>query len=198
MSRSTLLKTFLFQLFTLYVNFVFAQTNYQFTINKTSEECIKASADIEISGTAPDDTIQIKWSTGETDTRKVNELEAGDYFVSVKIRHRKDSLLIITDTTLNFMIGKGLCPVQVDKYFSPNDDNYHDKLYIGNIQNYPDFELNIFNKWGQKVHTQKKNYTPWDGKWNGIDLPDGAYYYVFFYNSSDKGKLIKGDITILR
>lgn len=177
---------------------LFSQINYQFNLNKTNAVCDKATAHLEVAGHDPNDTITLQWSTGESDVKTIHGLDGGNYSVNVRIRHWQDSLLIITDTTISFSIEKELCPVAVDKYFSPNDDDYHDKLYISNIQFYPDFELHIYNKWGQKIHTQKKTYIPWDGKWGGIDLPDGTYYYVLFYNSSDKGNLIKGDITILR
>jgi hypothetical protein len=48
------------------------------------------------------------------------------------------------------------------------------------------------------VHSQKGTYTPWDGKWNGINVLDGTYYYVFYYDGGNKHDLVKGDVTILR
>lgn len=193
-----LYRTVIFFLFFLSLDFSYAQTNYQFKLTTTKDICLKASASVEISGTEPADSLRIIWSTGETTTKQVSELKSGDYSVNIRIRHKQDSLILIKDTTLYFVIEKELCGVSIDKYFSPNDDNYHDLLAVSNTQYYPNFELNIFNKWGQQVHHQKKEYTPWDGKWNGIPLPDGTYFYVFFYDSAQKTKLIKGDVTILR
>jgi gliding motility-associated-like protein len=198
MLRLFLIKTILILLFTLQANFIFSQPHYDFKLSKTPDLCEKATADLEITGTDPADTINIKWSNGATNTTKVSELNNGDYSVNIKIKHRKDSLVFIKDTTFYFTIDKELCAVIVDKYFSPNDDNYHDRLGIVNVEYYPNFEISIFNKWGQQIHSQKKTYTPWDGKWNGIDLPDGTYYYIFFYDYSQRNNLTKGDITILR
>ena len=48
------------------------------------------------------------------------------------------------------------------------------------------------------MHSQKGTYTPWDGKWNGIHVPDGTYYYVFYYDGGHKNKHVKGDVTVLR
>ena len=48
------------------------------------------------------------------------------------------------------------------------------------------------------MHSQKQNYTPWNGTWNGVNVLDGTYYYVFYYDGSNKDKIIKGDITVLR
>ncbi|PBQ31444.1 hypothetical protein CNR22_06595 [Sphingobacteriaceae bacterium] len=175
----------------------YAQQPYKFTLTTNKEFCLKGSAALEISGTNPVDTITIKWSDGSRNVNQIYELAGGDYSVFVRIKHH-DSLTVIKDTTFFFSIDKEVCAVSIDKYFSPNDDNYHDLMGVYNAQYHPNFELTIFNKWGQQVHTQKNSYIPWDGKWNGIALPDGTYFYVFFYDSSDKTKLVKGDVTILR
>ncbi len=91
-----------------------------------------------------------------------------------------------------------MCKVSVGSYFTPNGDNYNDHLYVSNWESYPNFELEIYNKWGQKIHSQKAKYVPWDGTWAGTKVPDGTYYFVFFYDASIKSKLLKGDFTILR
>ena len=194
---------FLFRSFALFFSFLWmqplvSQNAYQFSLRTSKAICLKGDALLEIGGTDPADSVSILWSTGQGNIKHVNELNAGDYSVFIKIKHKKDTLTIVKDTTFYFVIEKELCGVNIDKYFSPNDDNYHDYLSISNTVYYPNFELNIFNKWGQQVHHQKNEYKPWDGKWNGIDLPDGTYFYVFFFDSAQKTNVIKGDITILR
>ncbi|WP_317898600.1 gliding motility-associated C-terminal domain-containing protein [Aurantibacillus circumpalustris] len=198
MSRFSLLITSIALLTILCPNFLNSQPNYGFTITATKDICLKASASLIIEAASLDDIRNIAWSSGETNVKQVTGLSAGDYFVKIKTEHLIDSVIITKDTTLYFSISKEMCPVSIDKYFSPNDDNYHDFMGVSNAQYYPNFELIVFNKWGQQVHSQKKEFTPWNGKWNGIDLPDGTYYYVFFYDASQKTNLLKGDVTILR
>jgi gliding motility-associated-like protein len=178
--------------------FLAGQPDYKFIMNNTASGCLKAIAVIEIVGTVSADSVIVEWSNGETQVKQIHDLESGNYFVRIYIKHKQDSVISIKDTTLYFTIDVEQCAVLIDKYFSPNDDNYHDLLYINNIEKYPNFEFIVYNKWGQRVHAQKKTYTPWDGKWAGVDLPDGTYYYVFFYNADEKGKVVKGDLTILR
>lgn len=178
--------------------FSFSQPNYGYRINTTKALCVKASAVLEVLGTDAMDTLKISWSNGGTDTFQVHGLEGGMHWVNIRIKRHHDTLLVVRDTTFHFFVEEEFCSISVDKYFSPNDDNYHDLLGISNTQFHPNFELNIFNRSGQRVHRQTKEYTPWDGKWNGIDLPDGTYYYVFFYDADKKSKAAKGDITILR
>lgn len=175
-----------------------SQAHYEFNLHLKDAGCASGSAELVVAPVTPADSVAITWSSGEKNVRSVYNLAEGSYNVQVYIKHPKDSGYVITDTILPFVIGKELCPVGVDKYFSPNGDNYHDKMGISYIQLYPNFELTIFNKWGQRVHHQEKDYEPWDGTWAGANLPDGTYYYIFVYDAGDKSKVEKGDVTILR
>lgn len=172
------------------------QNNYGFEISKTPAECARGSAILTISGTEPNDSISIVWSTGEQNVNQISNLNEGDFSVSISINPAADSIQV--DTTLRFKIEKELCKVSVSNHFTPNGDDYNDVLQITYVNNHPNFEFEVFNKWGQRVHFQKSTYVPWDGKWAGTNVPDGTYYYVFFYDASDKNKLVKGSITILR
>lgn len=176
----------------------FAQNHYEFRLRTQNASCAEGWADLKISPPPPAGTYTINWSHGVSDNLLVTNLEQGNYNVQIRIAHPEDTLFVTRDTIFYFSIGSEFCAVGVDKYFSPNGDNYHDKLNLSNVQKYPNFELNIYNKWGQRVHHQEKNYEPWDGTWNGIDLPDGTYYYLFFYDAANTGQVAKGDITILR
>lgn len=167
------------------------QNTYQFEITKAPVICDKGSASLSMQGTDPGDTLTITWSTGQTQVSSLSNLDEGDYSVTIHIQNK-------LDTSLYFSIDKEECPVSISRQFTPNGDGYNDFFYIGNVSSYPDFELEIFNKWGQRVHRQKGNYVPWDGTWAGTRVPDGTYYFVFFFDSSNKNKLLKGDVIILR
>ncbi|HFC00685.1 MAG TPA: gliding motility-associated C-terminal domain-containing protein, partial [Phaeodactylibacter sp.] len=69
--------------------------------------------------------------------------------------------------------------------FSPNGDRVNDFFHIEGVENYPDNELNIFNRWGNEVYYAEGYLNNWDGTWNGKDLPDGTYFYVFQYKNGD-------------
>jgi gliding motility-associated-like protein len=169
-----------------------------FTLTLVQGECEKGWAILKSSGITQSDSVGIFWSTGQTGVMQISGLDPGDYSVRIRVKEKKDTVTLYRDTTLYFAIEKAFCKVTFPKYFSPNGDNYNDQMMIGNVMYYPDFELEIFNKWGQRVHHQRRNFEPWDGKWLGFDLPDGVYYYIFLYRSSDTKTIAKGDITILR
>jgi len=175
---------------------VYNQNSYTLNSAQKNEDCTKGSAGIEVLGLQLNDVLSVAWSHGPTGSI-VNDLNAGDYSAHIIIKTNGDTINKV-DTTIVFAITKEKCKVGVANHFTPNGDNYNDVWQITNWQFYPNFELYVFNKWGQEVHSQKGNYTHWDGKWNGINVPDGTYYYVFYYDGGNKNDLIKGDVTILR
>lgn len=174
-----------------FANYFICQTSHALSVSIINEECLKGAAGIQIEGLTLNDTVSTYWSTDVYNVSSINNLNAGNYFVHVIIKNG-------VDTTINFKIEKEECKVYVSNHFTPNGDNYNDNLQIYNIINYPKFEFYIFNKWGQQVHSQKETYIPWDGTWNGINVLDETYYYIFYYDSGDKKKVLKGDITVLR
>ena len=62
----------------------------------------------------------------------------------------------------------------IPNVFSPNNDGIND--IFGQIKNFKVKELNIFNRWGEKVYYSSKGI-PWDGKLKGNRCPLGAYRY---------------------
>ncbi|WP_343694339.1 gliding motility-associated C-terminal domain-containing protein [Flavobacterium sp.] len=64
--------------------------------------------------------------------------------------------------------------------FSPNDDGQNDTFYIDCITQYPDNQLQVFNRWGNLVYYKKGYNNTWDGKENGSakTLPEGTYFYI--------------------
>ena len=74
--------------------------------------------------------------------------------------------------------------------FSPNNDGVNDVFFIEGVENFPDNELSIFNRWGNEVYFEQGYLNTWDGTWKGKLLPDGTYFYVFDYKNSN-GEVIE-------
>jgi gliding motility-associated-like protein len=78
------------------------------------------------------------------------------------------------------------------------NDNWMPVFSSGfNIENY---ELMIFNRWGQVVFETKDYMQGWDGKFSGIFVQDGVYSFkIKFRLSSDKiNQIHVGHINLLR
>ena len=68
--------------------------------------------------------------------------------------------------------------VQFPNVFSPNNDASNDLFEIYN-ENIIDFELNIFNRWGNLIYFTTNVDAFWDGKVNGSLAKDGVYFYTY-------------------
>jgi len=68
--------------------------------------------------------------------------------------------------------------------FSPNNDGKNDTFVIDGLELFPDNKVYIYNRWGILIYTASPYKNEWDGRWNGEDLPDGTYFFVFDGNEN--------------
>lgn len=122
---------------------------------------------------------------------------------SVTLNNSTVLYLKVTDRYGCSSIDSGLVNTESDFRVIPNNiitpegNGQNDVWIIANIQNYPDHEIRLYDRWGRMVN----QYTQYNNTWNGVDdkgkeLPDGTYYYVIDFKSS--GKVLKGAITLIR
>ncbi|RIJ37544.1 Ig-like domain-containing protein [Pontibacter oryzae] len=87
--------------------------------------------------------------------------------------------------------------IKIPNAFTPNGDNVNEVWEIENFENYPDMRVEVFNRWGNKIFSSKGYGVPWDGTYNGKELPVATYYYLIYLERiSDEP--ISGNVTIIR
>lgn len=97
--------------------------------------------------------------------------------------------------------------IEVFNAMSPNDDGINDTFRIKGIDQFPDNEVEIFNRWGVKVYTAKsynesdnvfRGYSDGRATFNrGDKLPTGTYFYTIKYTTKEgKGKQKSGYLYI--
>ncbi|PLX10263.1 MAG: hypothetical protein C0598_10795, partial [Marinilabiliales bacterium] len=60
--------------------------------------------------------------------------------------------------------------------FSPNGDGLNDKFHaVGILDDVAEFNMQIFNRWGQLVFNTDSVYEGWDSSYNGQSSPTGIY-----------------------
>ena len=68
---------------------------------------------------------------------------------------------------------------QVDYVITPeNADGRNDFLFFDNIDQFPDNELVVYNRWGSVIYRAQPYQNDWSGLYNGTRLPEADYYYV--------------------
>ncbi|MDP4821882.1 MAG: gliding motility-associated C-terminal domain-containing protein, partial [Saprospiraceae bacterium] len=85
---------------------------------------------------------------------------------------------------------------------TPNGDGLNDAFVfdalLASPNAFPDNEMIIFNRWGDIVFEAKPYLNNWQGtNTAGEDLPTGTYYYILRLDLAN-GKIIRGDVTIVR
>ncbi|WP_298782176.1 tandem-95 repeat protein, partial [uncultured Polaribacter sp.] len=81
--------------------------------------------------------------------------------------------------------------------FSPNGDGVNDTFVIPGLSEYPNFKLEIYNRWGNQVYDYNNNGRTNPIWWGGYStgrltiapskqLPTGTYYYIIYFNDGTK------------
>lgn len=99
-----------------------------------------------------------------------------------------------TDTVTVYVDGS----LYVPNSFTPNGDGKNDIFYaIG--EEIAEFEMFIFNRWGELIYESDDIFEGWDGKYKGIDSQIDTYVWMVKYIevNGEEGEAI-GHVTLVR
>lgn len=83
--------------------------------------------------------------------------------------------------------------------FTPNGDGINDVWLIDGMEEYPNAEVLVYDRWGQRVYRSVGYRDPWDGTNGGRSLPTATYYYHIQLNQLEgRSPPYTGSITIIR
>jgi gliding motility-associated-like protein len=90
--------------------------------------------------------------------------------------------------TFSIDVAEDFCPpIIVHDVITPNGDGVNDLWVIEGIQNYPSNQVQLFDKWGDKVFEMHDYNNSWQGISNrGAALPDGTYFYIVRLNRANQ------------
>jgi len=96
------------------------------------------------------------------------------------------------------------CPFNlwIPNVFTPNEDGKND-LFIIQSEAIVDFQLSIFNRWGQLLFESNDIDISWDGRTSSGNIaPEGTYVYLVNYSYKVKRNLLHdtkhGSVTLLK
>jgi gliding motility-associated-like protein len=111
------------------------------------------------------------------------------------------TLTVMSDDGCNNIARDGvvvrvLKKVQAPNAFTPNGDQINDLWKIPSLESYPEAEITVFNRYGQRVFRSQGYVAAWDGNYEGRPLPAAVYYYII--DLKVKNRILKGAVSIIR
>lgn len=145
---------------------------------------ILAGQSVEVHGKATGDgTLTYAWSptTYLDDPSKLNPIATPPTDITYTL-----TVTSACNVTTDEVFVKVYPKIEIPNAFSPNSDGVNDTWNVSAAIAFPNPQLKIFNRNGQTLYESKGAFKPWDGKFNGHDLPVAAYYYTLFLNEDFK------------
>ncbi len=145
------------------------------------------------SGGTPEYTYQ--WNDDAMTIGSVLEAPTGKYQVVVT---DENNCTVVGEAIITEELG-GDC-AEVRTILTPNGDNSNETFEVL-CARVIDVDLEIFNRWGQKVYETTNYGNDWRGTDNdGNPLPEDGYFYVLQFADPEDGsdRQVKGYVTIVR
>jgi gliding motility-associated-like protein len=134
----------------------------------------------------------IPGSSGSMDVTATFPSTPGSYPVILIVQDANGC--VDTVSTVVFVVREG--DIRMPNVFSPNGDGDNDVFVPLDYSGVPG-RLEIYNRWGQLLHTTTDLGSGWNGKVDGSEAPAGTYYYVVEPTSA-QGERSAGHVTLLR
>lgn len=145
-------------------------------------------------GTPISDTVSYTWNTGSEECCLTID-KTGEYILSAT-----DGCTNLSDTVnVKFFDCSKDC-LWTPTAFTPNGDGRND--FFRPVPRCPitEYEIHIFNRWGEQIFTSTDATDAWDGKQEGFGAEIGTYLFFIKYTTevSTETELVKGEVTLLR
>jgi gliding motility-associated-like protein len=112
-----------------------------------------------------------------------------------------DTLGHCPDSVCHSIYNNFVVDIKIPNAFSPNHDG-HNEFFDIQIVGETKFELNVFNRWGDRVFESVDSKSQWNGTNlnDGSDCAAGVYYYVLTYKFRGRANTNTktGTVTLIR
>ena len=138
-------------------------------------------------------SVSYHWSNGDT-LADITVSRSGTYNVTVSnacgSASASETISVISCT----------CKLVIPTAFSPNGDDRNDLFTALTQCPITHFEMNIYNRWGEKIFSSNSIAEKWDGTYRGYPQPTGVYVYYVKYSDAytDKETYLSGNVTLFR
>ncbi|WP_448699357.1 PKD domain-containing protein [Mucilaginibacter sp. AW1-3] len=158
---------------------------------------ILAGGQAKLQATATGNNLTYLWmpATGLSNNKILNPIASPSVDTKYKLTVTSTTNGTSCPVTDSVFVKVLLAPV-IPSAFTPNGDGINDTWQIQYLDSYPGCTIDIFNRNGEKVFSSLGYSTAWDGRYNGVILPVGAYYYII--DPKHGRSKISGVVTIIR
>lgn len=105
-----------------------------------------------------------------------------------------------TSATSLVTIKSCACKFYIPSAFTPNGDGKNDVLKPEYECQFSNYEMKIYNRWGQLMFITKNPSEGWNGEYRNLDQPIGVYVYEITYKDTMAGEVVRknGTIALIR
>jgi gliding motility-associated-like protein len=147
------------------------------TVSKSNDiGCVLGQATLTATG-----GVSYRWEPIQTltDPNSANPVASTDTTTTYQVLVKgEDGCVTIDSITVTVTKGSGSIGYPVANAFTPNGDGKNDCFGIKYWGYIGEFEISVFNRWGQRVFYGRNPDQCWDGTYGGHPEPAGTYVYV--------------------
>lgn len=138
------------------------------------------------------------WNPAISTLDSATAIPSGDYVVQVTDFYGRTGSAVV-----NVPSETSQCAITIYSGFTPNGDNDNDTWKIDGIGLFPENNIEIYNRWGDRVwknsNYDNKNVVFAGAGSNGANLDNGTYFYIVeLVNHSGAKELYKGWVELTR
>ncbi|MDI9341804.1 MAG: HYR domain-containing protein [Sediminibacterium sp.] len=120
--------------------------------------------------------------------------DVGEYLVSLIVKSNNGCM----DTIHKVIKVEEEFALYVPNAFTPNDDGLNDTFQPKGA-GFKNYELSVFDRWGERVFVSNELAKGWDGTVKGVLAQDGVYAYkITLITIGGKSKDITGSVTLMK
>lgn len=130
------------------------------------------------------------WSNSST-TSSINVSTSGNYWLKASIGNCNK-----TDT-ISVLISECRNEIELPNIFTPNNDGTNDNFIPIKYNGISKANLNIYNRWGEKLFYTDNLLLGWNGNYNENICSERTYFWVVQYTTiTNESKNLKGFVTL--
>jgi gliding motility-associated-like protein len=163
------------------------------TLRNQIEDCFDVSKPYILSA-GTDLTLRYRWLPNNETSNNINVSQEGTY----KVKATNTDGCSTEKTVV--MIQKCISKIYAANIFTPNADGDNDIFWIS-TQDVTEYDLKIFNRWGETVFASTSESEIWDGNYRSAKAEEGSYSWKLTYRNVNQAEVVQvkmGTVLLVR